>query len=371
MNRSLFLSVLLVLFCAASTASATEDPAGDLQAAVDEFLAENAAAPGVVVYVECPRLGLDQAIAAGFEDRDSDRPLTSAHTFRIASNTKTYVATAILRLAELGRLNLDDSFGRHLPAKYGDLLRADGYDLDAITLRQVLSHTAGLFEHPADPRYAEQILADPQHAWTRDEQVARTVEWGDPVGVPGEKFSYSDTGYILLGSIIEKLTGKNLGVAVRELCGYEKLGLDSTWWEILEEEPADAGPRAHQYFGDEDTTDWHPGLDLHGGGGLITDIGDLGKFMRQLLKGNVLAEEASFAAMTGGGTSGYRLGLICTELGGHVAYGHSGFWNTFAFHVPALDLTVSGCVLSHHAARGQELADELVAVIERASAGAY
>ena len=253
----------------------------------------------------------------------------------MASNTKTYVAAAMLRLAELGRLDLDDSLGKHLSGKYKALLADDGYDLQTITLRQMLGHTSGLFEHPADPRYEEQILADPQHVWTAEEQVTRCVEWGDPVGAPGEKFSYSDTGYILLGSIIEKLTGKNLGASVHQLCDYEALGLGSTWWEIMEEAPSGAGPRAHQYFEDIDTTDWHPGLDLYGGGG----------------------------------TPDYRLGLICAELGGHVAYGHTGFWNTFAFHVPALDLTVSGCLLNHHAARGQELADELVKVVGIAAGG--
>jgi CubicO group peptidase (beta-lactamase class C family) len=99
---------------------------------------------------------------------------------------------------------------------------------------------------------------------------------------------------------------------------------------------------------------------------LVTDVRDLGRFMRLLLKGHVV-DQQSLAAMTSGGTSGYRLGLICTELGGHVAYGYSGFWNTFAFHVPALDLTVSCAVLNHHAARGQELADALVREVEAAA----
>jgi hypothetical protein len=52
---------------------------------------------------------------------------------------------------------------------------------------------------------------------------------------------------------------------------------------------------------------------------------------------------------------------MCQELAGHLAWGHQGFWNTFAFHVPALDLTVSGCVLDHFAANGKELAADLVA----------
>ena len=147
MIRSLVPIVLLALvFGVAGTSQA--DTATDLQAIVDQFQADNPAAPGVVVFIECPRLGLDLVITSGTEDRGSDQPLTAAHTFRIASNTKTYVAAAVLRLAEQGKLDLDDSLGRHLPARYRDMLRGDGYDLDAITLRMVLSHTAGLFEHP-------------------------------------------------------------------------------------------------------------------------------------------------------------------------------------------------------------------------------
>lgn len=361
------ISTVLLGLVLSSAAFASADLAADLQAAVDRFLGENPEAPGVVVYTCCPGLELDWIGVAGNEDRGTDRPLTGNHTFRIASNTKTYVAVSILRLAELGRLGLDDSFGPHLPPKYRDLLASDGYDLHAITIRQVLSHTAGLFEHPADPRYAEQILADPQYAWTADEQVGRCVDWGDPVGTPGETFSYSDTGYVLLGAIIEVLTGTNLGAAVHELCDYESLGLRSTWWEIMEETPPDAGRRAHQYYENHDATGWHPGLDLYGGGGLLTDVRDLAWFLRKLMKGDVLRDDASLATMTGGGTAGYRLGLICTELGDHLAFGHTGFWNTFAFHVPALDLTVSGCVLSHHAARGQELAEELVKLVSAAA----
>ncbi|MDO9171954.1 MAG: serine hydrolase domain-containing protein [bacterium] len=346
------------LLCASSSFAA--DP---LQAALARFLAANPSAPGVVAWVCCPRLGPDWTGAAGFAARDGGEPLTAAHTFRIASNTKTYVAAAVLRLAEQGRLSLDDPLGPHLTPEERELLAGDGFDLGAITLRHVLSHTSGLDEHSGDPRYAEAIYADPQHVWTRAEQVRRCVEWRDPVGAPGERYRYSDTGYVLLGGIVERLTGRPLGVAVHELLGYERLGLRSTWWELDEPPPAGAGPRAHQYIGESDTRDWHPSLDLFGGGGLVCDVRDLGTFMRLLLKGRVLRDEASLSAMTGGGTADYRLGLMCVELDGRLAWGHQGFWNTFVFHVPSLDLTVAGCVLDHDAANGRVLAGELVATI--------
>jgi len=365
MIRRLLLAALLLTALPATAATPPARPAppsltARLQQVLEDFLAANPTAPGVSACVICPRLGLDWSGAAGHPARDSEEPLTPRHTFRIASNTKTYVATSILRLAEQGKLSIDDLLAKHLTEDERTLLASDGYDLNAITLRHVLSHTSGLDEHPADDRFEATILADPQHQWTREEQVRRCVEWRDPIGAPGERYKYSDTGYVLLGGIIERMTGRNLGQAVHELVDFDRLGLRSTWWEVNEPTPANAGPRAHQYYGDRDTYDWNPSLDLYGGGGMLTDVRDLGRFMRMLLKGQVLQNEASLAAMTGDGTPPYRLGLMCMELDGKMAWGHQGFWNTFAFHVPSMDLTVSGCVLDHHATNGRGLAAELV-----------
>ncbi len=360
---------LLLLGASVAANAAGGDVVADLQRMLAEFHAENPAAPGVAVSVVCPALGVDWAGAAGVPARDAREALTAAHTFRIASNTKTYVAAAILRLVEEGRLDLDAPLARHLPAEFASLLADDGYDLDAITLRHVLSHTAGLADHTGDDGYGEAIIADPQHVWTPTEQVRRCVELFDPLGEPGERYVYSDTGYVLLGGIIEHVTGRALGPAVRELLDYARLDLDATWWEYQEEAPPAAGPRAHQYIGPHDTVDWHASFDLHGGGGLVCDVRDLGAFLRALLAGGVLHRPSSLAAMTGTGAPEYRLGLMVTDLGDHLAWGHTGFWNTFAFHVPALDATVAGAILSRDAARGRELAARIIARLDRAASG--
>ncbi|MCK9997296.1 MAG: beta-lactamase family protein [Candidatus Krumholzibacteria bacterium] len=355
----------LAIFCLAvfsSAALADENVTTRLQTVLNDFHTANPSAPGVVVHVESPSRDLDWTAAVGLAVRDSADPLTADCTFRIASNTKTYVAAAILRLAETGKLSLDDPLAGYLPADQQKLLADDGYDLDAMTIRQVLAHTSGLFEHPADPRYEKAILADPHHRWTRLEQITKCVEWGDPVGAPGKLFSYSDTGYVILGGIIEKLTGENLGAAVRGLLDFDGLGLKSTWWEFFEEQPAGAGPRAHQYYRDLDTYDWDPSLDLYGGGGLVCDVRDLALFTRLLLDGRVL-EPSSLEEMTSAGTLNYGLGLVNINLGDFLAQGHAGFWNTFVFHVAELDLTVSGCILNHHAEKGRELAWLLVKAV--------
>ena len=340
----------------------------DLQQILTDFLAENPAAPGVTVHVVCPALGLEWSGAAGFVAHGAREPLTPRHTFRIASNTKTYVAASVLRLAEEGRLSLDDPLAAHLDPTHAALLAGDGYDLDAITLREVLSHTAGLADHSGDDRYGEAIIDAPQHAWTREEQIRRCVELFDPLGPPGGPFVYSDTGYVLLGAVVERVTGRALGAAVRDLLGFARLGLGATWWESAEEAPGRAGARAHQYIGEHDVTTWNASFDLYGGGGLVADVRDLNRFLRALLKGRVLREEATLAAMTGDGTSRYRLGLMCQTLDDRLAWGHQGFWNTFVFHVPTLDATVAGSILNHDAANGRVLAERLVARLAAAAA---
>lgn len=361
------LAALLVAAAPDAAPAAADTVTGELAAIVDAFLAENPQAPGAAVWVRCPALGLDWAHASGAAARgEGAPPLTVEHEFRIASNTKTYIAAAVLRLVEDGRLSLDATLGGLLPPDLATILLDDGYDLEAIRLSHVLSHTAGLADHSGDDRYGEAIIADPLHRWTPQEQVRRCVELFDPLGPAPAPYRYSDTGYVLLGAVIESATGRPLAAAVREELDFAGLGLRHTWWETLEPAPVPARPRARQHIGEHDVTAWDPSFDLYGGGGLVTDVRDLGLFMRHLLEGRVLKRESTLAAMTGGGTAPYRLGLMAAELDGHLAFGHQGFWNTFAYHVPGLDATVAGCILSHDAANGRVLAERLVGALARA-----
>jgi D-alanyl-D-alanine carboxypeptidase len=338
----------------------------ELQELLHKTLQDSPKAPGVILFVVCPAIDLEWSSAVGTVSLENDEPLTPEHTFRIASNTKTYVAASVLRLVEMGRLDLEDPVEGHLPDQWRRWLADDGYDLQAITLRMILSHTAGLNDHASDDRYTQAILADPQRNWLPGDQIRSLTEWFDPVGDPGEQFSYSDDGYIILGRIVELSTGLSLGPAVRSLLDFESLGLQSTWWEVMEEEPEHMGPRAHQYLSEFDTTEWNPSLDLYGGGGLVTDVRDLAYFTRKLIKGDVLHSEAMLLEMTGSGTADYRLGLFCKDLSGSLGWGHSGFWNTFVYHFPALDLTISGCILNHEAVRGDELAKGVVPLVAAA-----
>jgi D-alanyl-D-alanine carboxypeptidase len=170
------------------------------------------------------------------------------------------------------------------------------------------------------------------------------MDHGKPVAAPGKQHHYSDTGYILLGEIVERVSGESLGAAVRRLVGFRRLGLDHTYWEQLEPTPAGAKPRAHQYADDFDNITLDASHDLYGGGGLVSTVGDLTRFYRALFHGRVVHDRRLRREMTKvprvNRRSGAGMGIFRTDIDGQTCFEHPGYWGTDAVHCPALDLTL-------------------------------
>jgi D-alanyl-D-alanine carboxypeptidase len=269
-----------------------------------------------------------------------DAKLTPGTAFRIASNTKPYVAATVLRLWEDGKIKLDASIRDYVDPAYIAALDKDGYDTAKITVRELLSHTSGIADHTMTKQFDELLATHPETAWTRETQMDALVRWTDPVGKPGEKFYYSDDGYCLLGNIVERLTGKPLAVAVHTILDYDKLGLSGTYWETKEPVAPHAQRRAHQFFeGGQDTYDWNPSLDMYGGGGIVASPQDLARFLYELFDGKVFRHPETLQLMLSKdglpADSPYRLGLFEADVGGVKVYWHSGYWGTAAFYVPS------------------------------------
>ena len=253
---------------------------------------------------------------------------------------------ASMRVRIAGRLSVDDIVTRHLPATSLEPLRRDGYDVDHITIRHLLTHTAGIYDYATDPHFQTLVLGMPNHRWTRAEQVDSAMIWGAPYAPPGKVFHYTDTGYILLGEIIERRSGKSLADAYRSLLRFEALGLGSTWLETLEPRPAGVPDLAHQYLGDADTRGIDPSFDLYGGGGLAATTSDMARFTRALFAGGVFAKPTSITLMTtipdiAAAARTYAFGMSRQKYAGDTYWGHAGFWNTLAAHVPVRDVTVA------------------------------
>ncbi|MEO1192473.1 MAG: serine hydrolase domain-containing protein [Pseudomonadota bacterium] len=331
--------------------------------------------PGLIVEIEGPVLRYRKAL--GLADA-SGTALTLDHPVRLASNTKTYVAAALLRLMEEGRVALDDAIARHLSAEPIQVLTSGGYDVQAITLRHLLTHTSGLYDYSDSADFDRKVRAR-THSWTRLQQLEDAMTLGDAYGPPGEVFRYSDTGYILLAEILEQVTQTpHYGAALRQLLPLEPLGLAHTWLEVFEEPPADLPPRAHQYLEGISNIDQDATADLFGGGGLVATLADLLTFHRALFHGQVYRQPktlevmlSTVAAKRGGPIAydipqvpgQYRMGLFVLPRGGLTAYLHGGYYGTEAVHFPEIDVTLALTVNTAESDAGDELVEAVARLL--------
>ncbi|WP_262691862.1 serine hydrolase domain-containing protein [Kordiimonas aestuarii] len=286
--------------------------------------------------------------ALGKEESFGQGALKSTTPLRIASVTKTYVAATALRLWEEDKLELGVPIACYIDPAFATIIAEDGYDADEITVRHLMSHTSGMADHAQTQTFFDTIIKDPTHAWTREEDLRGLVDWTEPKGKPGERFSYSDTGYILLGHIIERQTGMTLAAAVRQHLGLDAIGLPDTYWEIMEKGEGIANRRAHQMLNGLDTFGWSASLDLYGGGGIVSSPRDMARFFQALFSGKVFKKPGTLEVMLSpqGLPSGspYRLGVFVKEHDGTTYYEHSGFWGTLAIYNPATGVALSGSV---------------------------
>jgi CubicO group peptidase (beta-lactamase class C family) len=208
--------------------------APELDARVTAFVAEHRL-PGATAGVIAGG-GLAWSAGAGFADVARRRVPDPATLYRIASITKTFTATAIMRLAEAGRLHLDDPAVAHLP----ELRQASSPfgPIETVTIRRLLAHQAGL---PVDPPGTD--LSEPVYEGLAERSLARAGELGPRIP-PEENHKYSNLGYQLLGEIVARVSGSPYTDYVRETI-LEPLGLADTAFEPLP--PALAGRRATGY----------------------------------------------------------------------------------------------------------------------------
>lgn len=319
-----------------------------LQTALDQTLAADPSLPGLIAAVHAPRLGLQWSGAAGRAGRDGDASsLSPEHAFRIASVTKVYVAATTLRLVERQMLDLTAPIAPLLSEHTRALLHSGGYAPERISLAQLLGHTSGLFDYASASAFREAVVANPGRRWTRREQIQLAMTKGQPVGTPGQRYSYSDTGYLLLAEILERRSGQPLpALMAREL----KLGPASqrrTYFERLEPAPAQER-RAAQYMGDLPVQDIDPSADLFGGGGLVSTVDELARFFRALLQGQLFEQPHTLATallpvavQTPSADAPRALLLPTLAFGRRQCWGHMGFWGVIALYCPDIDVAVA------------------------------
>lgn len=285
-------------------------------------------------------------VATGVAD-PANTAMSSKTPVRIASITKTFVAVAILRLYEQGKLDLDAPIQGLISSTLNQKLISGGYDTSTITTRHLLSHTAGLNDHTKSERFFDIVFKQKDFVWTREKQIEVLVEDLKPVAKVGEKFSYSDSGYILLGDIIERLTEQPLSKAIYELNSFNQLGIKEMYWDGQQDKDHH---RAHQWIGTMDAYDISPTVDAFGGGGLVSSMEELAVYFDALFSGRIFNNKDTLTLMTSPpnmpADSPYRYGLFEREVHGCQIYSHSGYWGTLTAAVPKLNVVISGVVLN-------------------------
>jgi D-alanyl-D-alanine carboxypeptidase len=183
--------------------------------------------------------GRESVATSGTADLNTGRPVPSDGYFRMASTSKTMVATVVLQLEAEGRLSLDDTVDHWLPG----VVRGNGNDGSRITLRQLLQHTSGIPD--ALPGYTtpEEYYQQRHDVYSPEQLVALAMAHA-PDFPPGEGWAYSNTGYVLLDMIIQKATGHPAHQEIEDRI-LRPLGLDRTRWMGVS--PALPRPHANAY----------------------------------------------------------------------------------------------------------------------------
>ncbi|WP_417611937.1 serine hydrolase domain-containing protein [Owenweeksia hongkongensis] len=306
--------------------------------------------------VHSDKLNLDWNWAEG-EFKDGTK-VTTDNPFFSASIGKTFTATTIVLLQEEGNLQFNDPISNYLSKEIMDSLHIyEGVDYsNEITVSQLLQHRSGLPDYfedePANgPSMRELLVTDTAHFWTPIELLLFAKDQIQPHFAPGTGYHYSDTEYILLGMIIENLTGKALHEVFAERI-FRPLEMKHTSMYLRSKPMEKTGEMAELYVEDlEISTYTSLSLDW-AGGGLLTTCEDLMKFEQALINGEIVSP-TSFEKMQnwtleskgmyyGFGFRKFDLKELFFTLPDVVLLGHSGSTGSFMYYCPEWDVYLMG-----------------------------
>ena len=311
-NRDRWLAVLLVL-------SLNAGRADDLATRVDEFVRsemQSQRIPGLALAINKDGQ-IKLAKGYGLANVELQVPVKRETVFQSGSVGKQFTATAVMMLLEEGKIGLDDRVNKylqHVPEAWTN-----------ITVRHLLTHTSGLGDYPSD--------FDFRRDYTEDELLKRLTEI--PLAfAPGEKWRYSNVGYVILGILIGKVTGHFYGEFLSDRI-FKPLGMATA--RIISE--ADIVPnRAAGYRlvkGELQNQEWvAPSLNTTADGSLYLTIHDMAKwdaalYTDKLLKKASLDQMWTPVVLREGKTHPYGFGWFVVEVQGHRLIHHGGSWQGF------------------------------------------
>jgi D-alanyl-D-alanine carboxypeptidase len=317
-----------------------------LQAVVEDYLKDEPNILGTIVKVDIQG-DESHEVAIGFIESSKKVPIAPDTPFIIGSVTKIFTAVLVHQLIEEDRARLDGPIIRYLPPDWAAVLEKIEHSGE-ITVEQLLSHRSGLADVTNSEAFRDACYLDPSQAWTPLDILRMVQQEGEAGFRPGEDFDYCNTNYILLGKLIEHVSGLSYRQSLQKNI-LDRIGLQDTFL-VGESYGSFDGLLAHGYARTDDgLQDGHEvGVEwAHATGGLISTAGDLIAFYRALASGDLFQDAATYRRMLEmvGYNESYGRGLEVVddpEIGRH--YGHRGnFMGTRSLlaHFPGEGMTVA------------------------------
>ena len=280
-------------------------------AKLDRFfdrLAEKGKAMGSLTVVKDGKVVYARAVGYGRIDGAEKDPLTAASRFRIGSITKMFTAAMVLQLVEEGKLKLTDTLDTFYPQVP---------NARTIAVAHLLAHRSGV---PNVRRDGQNVNTLPMG---KDEMLALIVK-AKPDFEPGAQFRYSNSGYLLLGLILEKVTGKPYGELLRDRI-TSKVGLKDTYLATGAIDVKKNEALTYLRLG----ADWRPVPETHpsilfSAGGVVSTPGDLATFAQALFDGKVVSKESLDRMRTTRDGEEMGMGMEKYSYAGKTFYGHAG-----------------------------------------------
>ena len=340
---------LLILFFSTSCFS---QPVLDkeLDRITDSVLAVNPLIPGMIVSYVCGDYKWEKA--KGYADLEKKIPMRLENTYRIGSVTKTFTISVLLQLVDEGKVSLDEKISKYFP----DIPNAEN-----ITVKMLANMRSGLYNYSESKEFEDTLTNRPSKVWTDDELVQLALKY-PPYFPPDSNFHYSNTNTILIGKIIEKVTGSKWQDEVKKRI-FEPLGLKNTWTANGRDM---IGDYSHGYMQMDsssskltDVTSYYDVTWASAAGDIISNIDDIKIYLRALGTGKFYSPRIQDARKEWAITHGnLKYGLGMFSVGGFLGHngGIPGFTN-FSGYSPEKNCSI--IVVYNTQREGADMPDEL------------
>lgn len=277
-----FFAVLLFSACSEDDKNTT-DYEGVITAICDSIV-ENTEVPGIVLQIKAPGKGIDLLYATGISDIEQNLPIRTDMTHRIGSVTKTFVVTVMLQLIDEGNLTLDTTLDNYYP----NIPQSEN-----ITIEMLTDMTSGLKNYMETEEFFLILETEPAHYFAPDSLINISVRAGTDFD-PGTGWHYSNTNTILIGRIIEMITGNDLKTEL-ETRIFDVIGMPDT--EFLNEGTEIPGDHPQGYYAGEIDQIYYnmtSVFDISMGwaaGSIVSNIADLQKYVNALVDGDLISND--------------------------------------------------------------------------------